>query len=94
MLAERYRKELEKRVSRQKERDRGCARCGNMELNWDGDWWVSDEAWKKIVPEKWQNKTLCPWCFVELAKQKGKPYRVHYISGKACGVLSPNSLFW
>lgn len=58
-----------------------CASCGNVgdvDPSWDMDWWVSDEEWQRIVPEKYQNKTICPWCFVKFAQQKGERYKVRY----------------
>jgi len=55
-----------------------CDVCGNVELNWDRDWAVSDEEWQQVVPEKWRDKTLCPWCFVRFAEERGKHYGVIY----------------
>lgn len=68
-----------------------CAVCGNVgadEPIWDMGWSVSDEEWLRIVPEKWQNKTICPWCFVKFAQQKGETYKVQfYPDGTAHGVM-------
>ncbi|GAI87043.1 unnamed protein product, partial [marine sediment metagenome] len=70
-----------------------CDVCGNVELNWDRGWWVSDEEWLRIVPEKWRNKTLCPWCFTKFALQQGYQYKVRYTNGIAFGVEKMNNVF-
>lgn len=63
-----------------------CAVCGNVDLNWDRDWGVSDEEWKQVVPERWQDSTICPWCFVMFAAHRGKQYEVVYYRNIASGV--------
>lgn len=69
-------------------RVKGCDRCGNVEPTWDRGWFVPDDEWLRIVPEKWQNKTLCPWCFVELAREKDEEYEVFLNhEGSAQGVI-------
>ena len=55
-----------------------CDVCGNVELNWDRDWAVSDQEWRQVVPEKWRDKILCPWCFVKFAAEHGKEYQVTF----------------
>lgn len=56
-----------------------CDRCGNVELNWDRDWWISDEEWLTIVPLKWRHKTLCPRCFINFAAERGLRYEVVFL---------------
>lgn len=63
-----------------------CDVCGNVELNWDRDWTVSDEEWLQVVPEKWQDSVLCPWCFKKFALEHGKQYNIVFYDGIAVGV--------
>jgi len=63
-----------------------CDVCGNVELNWDRDWAVSDEEWQQVVPEKLRDSTLCPWCFVKFAAEHRKEYEITYHNDIAIGV--------
>ena len=47
-----------------------CWQCGRDQRM---AWSVTDECWLRIVPEKWQERTLCLECFFALADEKKEP---------------------
>jgi len=63
-----------------------CDRCGNVNLDWDRDWFIPDEEWKIIIPEEWRNKTLCPLCFVAFAYERNIHYQPAYYDNIIVGL--------
>jgi len=61
--------------------------CGyDIPLHWD-EWFVSDEEWRRVIPEEYQRGVeVSPSAFVWFAAQRGLKYKVLYSDGIESGV--------
>jgi hypothetical protein len=75
-----------------------CSKCGKLPL-WDYN--VTDEFWKKVVPENWQTGVICFECLIELAEDEKCLYELpgqikfmQYTGNGFTIEFLPANLFW